>query len=94
MSLHNYTVFKNSCIKTPINPSSRLPTPFYERIRSATSLNESGFSKSLNNLTKNIDGGYSENFKEKDTPKDSNTNFMSLIDFYESIPGKKFFFNK
>lgn len=32
MGLHTNTVFKNSCLKVPLNPSSRLPSAKYERL--------------------------------------------------------------
>lgn len=70
MSQHNTSVFKNSCVKTPIHPASRLPTPHYER------------SKSFENPFENNSKETNEN-----SSKDKK-NFMSLVDFYESIPGK------
>lgn len=69
MSQHNTSVFKNSCVKTPIHPASRLPTPHYERSKS--------FENPFETHTKEVDENPSKNKKS----------FMSLVDFYESIPG-------
>lgn len=68
MSQHNTSVFKNSCVKTPIHPASRLPTPHYER------------SKSVENPF--------ESKRMDENPSKDKKSFMSLVDFYESIPGK------
>lgn len=91
MSLHNCSVFKNSCIKPPIHPVSRMPTPCYERRKKYATV-KTGISKSMNNLNKVDDDGEGRVDGRKPCRTSDgatqNDNFMSLIDFYESIPGK------
>lgn len=89
MSLHNCSVFKNSCIKPPINPVNRLPLTCYER-RKKCGTSKSGLSKSMNNLSKDDQDEVDDGAKmkiDKSMNAENKDNFMSLIEFYESIPG-------
>lgn len=73
MGLHTNTVFKNSCLKVPLNPSSRLPSAKYERI----SLNlPSNRQKKRDSISSDIEN-------------DEIKNQMSFREFYKSIPDYK-----
>lgn len=83
MSEHRGSSFANSCIKVPIDPYSRQPTPSYERPRIQR------VEKRRNN-----DKSRKINFVSSSSNQDSNreivssddSNVESFLDFLESIP--------
>lgn len=77
MSIHTKSVFKNTCVKTPINPFNKRPCPNYERHVRPNS-NKQNIELKICDETRNSE------LLAKD-------NIFSLVEFYDSIPGKFFF---
>nr|XP_050852747.1 protein FAM161A isoform X2 [Vespula vulgaris] len=84
MAEHRGTSFYNSCVKVPIDPCSRQPTPSYERPRSIKSEKQSV-----------TDKGRKINFAANDLPKTESElsspreNLEGFLEFLESIPDYK-----
>lgn len=84
MAEHRGTSFYNSCVKVPIDPYSRQPTPSYERPRSIKSEKQ--------NIA---DKGRKINFVADDLPKTESElsspreNLEGFLEFLESIPDYK-----
>ncbi|KAI4498471.1 hypothetical protein M0802_006406 [Mischocyttarus mexicanus] len=85
MGEHRGTSFYNSCVKVPVDPCSRQPTPSYERPRS------------IKNEKQNIVGSKVRkiNFTADDLPKTESElsspreNVENFLEFLESIPDYK-----
>lgn len=75
MFSHNYAVFANNCVKTPLHSSTKLPNPSYLKPKCKTS------SAKSSNLKK-----CSKQFSSSLSLTTENNNFLSLKDFYDSIP--------
>lgn len=84
MAEHRGTSFYNSCVKVPIDPCSRQPTPSYERPRSIKSEKQNV-----------ADKGRKINFAADDLPKTESElsspreNLEGFLEFLESIPDYK-----
>lgn len=78
MFSHNYSVFASSCVKTPLNPSSKLPNPSYLKPKCAT-MKETKTKKAGSKKCK-------KHFSSMLSLTAENNNFLSLKDFYDSIP--------
>ncbi|XP_015171121.1 PREDICTED: protein FAM161A [Polistes dominula] len=82
MAEHRGTSFYNSCVKVPIDPCSRQPTPSYERPRSIKSEKQ--------NIVESK--GRKINFASEDLPKTESElsspreNLEDFLEFLESIP--------
>lgn len=75
MFSHNYAVFANNCIKPPLHSSTKLPNPSYLKPKCKTT------SAKSSNLKK-----CSKQFSSSLSLTTENNNFLSLKDFYDSIP--------
>lgn len=80
MSEHQGTAFNHSCIKMPVDPFSRQPTPSYERPE-----------KLKNKSCATVQKSRKINFASRDKDVDTHgpfapANFESFMDFLESIP--------
>lgn len=78
---HKCSVYKNSCIRPPVNPTSRRPTPHYERSSSAEMARE-GHKEEVSGR------GGSEKIALCEEIIKENSAFQSLMDFYSNIPGE------
>lgn len=76
MSVHINSAFKNTCVKTPVNPLNQRPSPNYER----EFVHLSSQACKPNNTTV-VDTTNCDSF-------DKGKNITSLVHFYDSIPGK------
>ncbi|XP_059610917.1 protein FAM161A [Phlebotomus argentipes] len=77
---HKCSVYRNSCIRPPVNPASRRPTPHYERSSSAETATEDRKIEELHG------GGRSEKAALCEEIIKENSAFQSLMDFYTNIP--------
>ncbi|XP_058796721.1 protein FAM161A [Phymastichus coffea] len=80
MTEHKGTAFAHSCIKMPVDPYSRQPTPMYERPRPSSS---SRMSTSDKPLTKAFCKSQGFDDRSAKAPRDECT---SVLEFIESIP--------
>ncbi|XP_055697130.1 protein FAM161A [Phlebotomus papatasi] len=76
---HKCSVYKNSCIRPPVNPTNRRPTPHYERSSSAEMARE-GHKDEISGR------GGSEKIALCEEIIKENSAFQSLMDFYSNIP--------
>ncbi|GAB0087656.1 uncharacterized protein DMENIID0001_019900 [Sergentomyia squamirostris] len=76
---HKCSVYRNSCIRPPINPASQKPTPHYERTSSA----ETTAGGNQTNEMQICEGG---KFALCEELIKENSAFQSLMDFYSNIP--------
>lgn len=81
MSQHTSAVFNNSCLKVPVNPLNKLPSPAYEQKHIHQLKNQALKSKSIEKEN-NIDADQTMKTKKPN----SSESLQSLIDFYDSIP--------
>lgn len=79
---HKCSVYRNSCVRPPINPASRRPTPNYERSSSAE------MTKVQRKMDKDTGDGGSEKIALCEEIIKENSAFQSLMDFYTNIPGE------
>uniref|UniRef100_A0A336MBR8 CSON014764 protein n=1 Tax=Culicoides sonorensis TaxID=179676 RepID=A0A336MBR8_CULSO len=78
MFSHNYSVFANNCVKPPLHSSTKLPNPSYLKPKCAM--------KDNSNKTKNSNLKKCKKFSSLLSLTAENNNFLSLRDFYDSIP--------
>uniref|UniRef100_A0A1B0CMU4 Uncharacterized protein n=1 Tax=Lutzomyia longipalpis TaxID=7200 RepID=A0A1B0CMU4_LUTLO len=80
MSHHKCSVYRNSCVRPPVDPASRRPTPHYERSSSAE------MTKDGRKTDEDSGGGGSEKIALCEEIIKENCAFQSLMDFYTNIP--------
>ncbi|KAH0568063.1 protein FAM161A isoform X2 [Cotesia glomerata] len=83
MSEHRGSSFVNSCIKVPIDPYSRQPTPSYERprIQRVEKSRNTGKSRRINFVSSS-----SNQDSNREIISSDDSNVESFLDFLESIP--------
>lgn len=91
MSVHRNSTFKNTCIKTPVNPKNNHPIPLFERTISNNQIEKElqyNCGKNHNSFSNDSIQNKAEDINlEKSTVMEKNV--FSLVDFFDSIPGKK-----
>lgn len=87
MSVHRNSTFKNTCIKTPVNPKNNHPNPLFERCTSRNQIEKEHQCGKNHNSTSSIQNVTEENNSAGSI--DVEKNVFNLVDFFDSIPGKQ-----
>lgn len=81
MTEHKGTSFYNSCVKVPVNPCNRQPTPSYERLESKKNKEDNDFYNKYNmNFIKN------DHFVTEYKISNSTEDMDIFLEFLDSIP--------
>lgn len=83
MTEHRGTSFFHSCVKMPVDPCSRQPTPSYERPRLSSGSRRSEKVKKINFAEGEPTAGETVENSESSSPRDTLENFL---EFLKSIP--------